>query len=87
MSEHTPGPWKVIDEQNSEWAYIDNRDESINICQVPEQDESYMLNAKLIAAAPDLLAACKIVLDNINIHHNFTHLRETMESAINKATE
>lgn len=61
---HTPGPWKVHDR----W-YIGTDGEGIRTCthaevkccvNVPASDEEqHEANARLIAAAPALLAACK----------------------------
>lgn len=65
---HTPGPWRVdIDPRpGMEW----NREvvaDGLTICfmahsnlRAPERDEA---NACLVAAAPDLLAACRLALD------------------------
>ena len=61
MSKHTPGPWVVYDDSN------DGKTNRIEIAargktvariyhSVPEED---LLNARLIAAAPDLLEALK----------------------------
>lgn len=62
MTAHTPGPWKV------EGDALDVRDaEGDNIVTVkygddPERAEA---NARLIASAPQLLAALKLTLDTI----------------------
>jgi hypothetical protein len=48
MSKHTPGPWDIIDQ------YIIAGDESV-ICQWESYSDE--ADARLIAAAPDLLAA------------------------------
>jgi hypothetical protein len=61
MSKHTPGPWVVYDDSN------DGKTNRIEISargktvariyhSVPAED---LPNARLIAAAPDLLEACK----------------------------
>lgn len=69
---HTPGPWKVgrlplrleVDENPIPLIYT--HDGGLEIAQVrtsaPEPGEREA-NARLIAAAPDLLAACKAALD------------------------
>ena len=52
MSAHTPGPWK-----ESEWA-VWAGDEMVVDCGIPMlgmSPESAIANARLIAAAPDLL--------------------------------
>lgn len=86
-SKHTPGPW-TFDGQH--------RRVSKNmavICHVGDlctdsQWEQDRANARLIAAAPDLLSACRIALEAIkDAHHGIsTDDREaTIEQAIAKA--
>ena len=89
MSEHTPGPWQVCDGRehgvetlNGEW-----------ICDCIETPA----NAKIIAAAPYLLAACKKLMDRvidgsttvyeINSLQDTESTFEAIEAAIKKATE
>mgnify|MGYP001582264356 CR=1 FL=1 len=61
---HTPGPW-VIDEFMSEHGFYKIRRESDALCHVhsfadsDEPTSEATSNARLIAAAPDLLAACE----------------------------
>ena len=73
-SKHTPGPWKVIDgdshngypEEQSEYEYrvipesTEPRPDNL-IASFWDTDWGYeaLANAALIAAAPDLLAACE----------------------------
>src|SRR3990167_7407928 len=57
MSKHTPGPWKLVAcERGQKWAILSEQeccpDHDRLIAFVGEDD-----NARLIAAAPDLLAA------------------------------
>ena len=60
MSEHTPGPWKYgVRRDGSMWLSLGN----------PEKGPHYQgdlvaseADARLIAAAPDLLAACEVVV-------------------------
>ena len=69
MSSHTPGPWKVCGDlrsvcslQGPEW----NARRSRNICRMQDArltKETQEANARLIAAAPDLLEALKNILD------------------------
>jgi len=74
---HTPGPWKhkhvkktyynqqtgapCIDE--TDW--IDSDNESIALIVNGRNRDTSITDAKLIAAAPDLLAACEIVQANL----------------------
>jgi hypothetical protein len=60
MSEHTPGPWKAVRERLSpgrEWRIeaADAENYNWHICQCFDLDGE--ANARLIAAAPELLAA------------------------------
>ncbi len=61
MSEHTKGPWRTDASYTDVFA---GDDEFICSCEgsrngLPLRDEEDLANARLIAAAPDLLAACK----------------------------
>ncbi len=63
MAEHTPGPWTVSDTHPSDgWMGWNVKGGRAYICAVVDGcqsvDENYA-NACLIAAAPDLLAACE----------------------------
>jgi hypothetical protein len=64
MSAHTPGPWRVARLRSGAWAVVDRgtRDivPSIFTQRDGGEDEA---NARLIAAAPDLLAALKYLLE------------------------
>ena len=58
-TKHTPGPWKVNDKTLSgAYQISDNKSGSLRICTVTNapNDEA---NARLIAAAPDMLNAMK----------------------------
>lgn len=66
-SKHTPGPWKI----NTDWYHID-APRGLTVAAVfgstgPHAAES-KANAKLIAAAPELLAACKAMLPIVDSH-------------------
>lgn len=72
MSKHTPGPW-VIDHETrptevctihntthrNGWVYVRGE-----IGYWSADEDENMANARLIAAAPDLLEALKIIMDN-----------------------
>jgi hypothetical protein len=66
-AKHTPGPWTIDDNRNLE------EDPGIDINQAdggrvalvaptPDEPERSMIDARLIAAAPELLEACKRAL-------------------------
>jgi hypothetical protein len=62
MSTHTPGPWKAEYRETSLAVYQRTRSGAKTghpICVVSRKDKA---NADLIAAAPDLLNACKVAL-------------------------
>lgn len=59
MSGHTPGPWVV---ESADWW---KKDEGVVRYYVRhDPPEIQMMNARLIAAAPDLLAAAKLAAMN-----------------------
>jgi hypothetical protein len=62
MSRHTPGPWDTTTRQGSwDWVVYQKADPNIEICQMfhdgTDLNEMGEANARLIAAAPDLLEA------------------------------
>ena len=81
MSEHTPGPWSRTDERPARpyfvaqvcpthmpWAYVAAGNPTGGSgWPVVDMDTMPVMraNARLIAAAPDLLAACKSVLERM----------------------
>lgn len=75
----TPGPWVIKNCWRTGMALIqDTRGEDIAIC-----DEGFpQLNARLIAAAPDLLEACEQALAGVPTDHGaFQTLRAAIEKA------
>lgn len=76
MSKHTPGPWigagpsfgdplpRYTTEIVTEWE--GDEGDVISICEMPfhHHDDENEANARLIAAAPDLLEACKAALSD-----------------------
>ena len=73
MSAHTPGPWKFSVGDGGEWwvgddqeAVIrDSKNEFIAVLAVdPDNFTQEVANARLIAAAPDLLAALKRMIEH-----------------------
>ncbi len=65
---HTPGPWKVPAPKDPYWIF-DSK--GVPICSFSsvgsKRDERHIHNAALIAAAPELLEACKLALDELQI--------------------
>lgn len=58
MAEHTPGPW------TNPWDHLIQGAGGAPVCEVHGQHMS--ANARLIAAAPELLAALKLAADAID---------------------
>lgn len=97
MSEtkHTPGPWEW--DEPSNWygtaARVMVREPYGKIAQVQlsgwKPRSMAIANARLIAAAPDLLAACEAALEACELEMQFildnNKLRETLQAAIAKA--
>ena len=72
MSKHTPGPWRVVDSWNDHMVEGQNGEEIIwqdGPHNTPTINEA---NARLIAAAPDLLEALEdlILLAQAVMHEN-----------------
>jgi hypothetical protein len=111
MAAHTPGPWKAYAylngafdiESESPYAGASNYLVISSRNQHHSRDDEMHANAKLIAAAPDLLAVCRFFLDGIDGGHikcapyidfdpNATQLEirspaERLRAAIEKATK
>lgn len=93
MASHTPGHWKIADQSDFiEGRYhIEDENGDALICygaSFYEEPNPGRANARLIAAAPDLLAACKALLAE---HANQdprteTHAQAAAKRAIAKAT-
>lgn len=89
---HTPGPWKLADECYSPDGYVwaSDNDELVAVAGYDCSDLPTITraaNARLIAAAPDLLAALATLIEDCEAHgltDNDAHLREA-RNAITKA--
>lgn len=92
MSKHTPGPWYVdIDKSTAIWSYSIRSPIREQIATVNKYRVSGRWpDARLIAAAPDLLAACRSMLNTTGGSENWngeTHESlKLIEAAIAKAT-
>ena len=71
MSEHTPGPWEASEGVPSDIWHVDMPDRQFSITVSRGGDdwdmtvEEVQANARLIAAAPDLLAALVDLVDDV----------------------
>ena len=64
MSAHTPGPWSIeIDHQTEAPEFIRayHKGEMFDIATLSDETKDIKANARLIAAAPDLLAALFLI--------------------------
>jgi hypothetical protein len=78
MSKHTPGPWKLLKNEDREEYTVTTKDGKPNyhrgLASVsfgfsePVETEQHA-NAKVIAAAPDLLEACKTMAEWFKREH------------------
>jgi hypothetical protein len=87
---HTPGPWEVIDNNRKGDLYIGAKNDVnafaiANIILPLIDSATVRANASLIAAAPDLLAACQAALEEIQ-HFSFGTVKQ-ISDAISKATD
>ena len=71
MSKHTPGPWKsrASGARSASFSVIAEMDERL-VASVPPRfhgpgDSDGQANARLIAAAPDLLEACALTINRV----------------------
>lgn len=83
MSKHTPGPWFYdVHPDKSQAIFWDSRGYTVfHLSHTFPND--VRANARLIAAAPDLLAALK---DAVEIAESQGHIVKTARAAIAKAT-
>jgi hypothetical protein len=84
---HTPGPWRAelgdvpyAEFENEAWI-VDC--DAHSVCTLDGPADCNMANAHLIAAAPDLLAACEIALEA----SEHEHVRKALRAAIARATQ
>ena len=94
MNKHTPSPWRTIESANTTMRTVVGPDfpgqgyiADVNLCRTNDaQDVDGEANARLIAAAPELLAACQQTLAYF-LRSQQSHAPEVkaLQSAINKA--
>jgi hypothetical protein len=91
MSKHTGFLWVVEDETGSEhggyFVYDRSTDDALIIAETWDIGEpgDYIGNARLIAAAPDLLAICKAIADSPTSNILRSEIYMTLRGAIAKA--
>ena len=80
MSAHTPGPWKAQEFAGAVNVWGKQKGKAVAYyCLTPD-------DARLIAAAPDLLAACKAV-EASHVGGHYSAAFEAVRDAIAKATK
>ena len=95
-TKHTPGPWRENSQGDSEYIFSEVYGAIAIIPHGGIHRDEHKANAKLIAAAPDLLKAaisCRDIADKCNhamlpghIQELLKHIETTLTEAINKAT-
>jgi len=91
MSAHTPGPWAVEEgyDGSRTVAFMRSPNRTVNVAATqdarPKGHEATTANARLIAAAPELLAACRAALDDDDDQPLQGETRRLLERAIAKA--
>lgn len=87
---HTPGPWMV--DQNDQFIHVIEPISGIGPCSIPlnggEMREEDIANARLIAAAPDMLVMLNETLSRLPLEMNLEGemFRDALVSVIAKAT-
>lgn len=71
-TKHTPGPWLYEGHPNALIIWSDEKSRSTEICHITPHGDLHNsvgeANARLIAAAPELLEACLFVMKYHNMH-------------------
>jgi hypothetical protein len=95
MTEHTTGPWRLHQWSKaagnpgvySRVTAVSNDLEDVDICRFdlfPDAGDAHEANARLIAAAPEMLAALKMVLQHGRIDDSESRMAQ-VAAAITKA--
>ena len=94
MSRHTPGPWRVFGRMTGK-VISENGPGMVEICEtgdfrdaelVPFNAERWNADARLIAAAPDMLKALEEISDIEPDPDNMDRFHEIALAAIDRAT-
>ena len=86
MTNHTPGPWHIQPGESSR-VYLVNNDQGHAIGEIVHTDTRKPADARLIAAAPELLAALRDLLAATPQTYDNRHERAAALDAIEKATK
>ena len=101
-SQHTNGPWEILMNPKEDYLLIENVDrcDFHPVCAIYGEGKKQEANAQLIAAAPELLEACKSLVEVLDgnglsalemveeLKHSNDYLESTKEAlaAITRAT-
>ena len=90
MGEHTPGPYRIGDAGGTIFGPKSNEPAPVTIATLPPasrrvSQSERRANAQLLAAAPDLLAACRRVLRAIEWSETGDRLAATEQAALLRA--
>ena len=93
-AQYTPGPWTITvyppDDYGAEdlCAYIDGNRKHVAHCMPPDGTSTELrdANARLIAAAPELLEALKLIANAENSALDLAYCKGIARAAIAKAT-
>jgi len=90
-AQHTPGPWHVATYGEGSASFYAVKRGPATICRVvevdPMLDRTGDANARLIAAAPDLLAACKEALALLNNPDADGYDADQIDGILNRAIQ
>ena len=92
MTTHTPGPWEIGNREGEHLPILDSAGNYLALADfenVANNADKVDANARLIAAAPDLLKAVQFIADSIdcgNYAANSASIEGYVRAAIAKAT-
>lgn len=85
-AKHTPGPWRYQEESDA-YTHIVRAGENFFVCQLPQSTRGRAeADARLIAAAPDLLRVAELLVSWLDEDEGAHKLCDTARAAIAKAT-
>lgn len=84
MNKHTPGPWEVKTNSIGN-PTVESSSSMFIICHTPLATNETRCNARLIAAAPEMLEALEHIIQTPEYSHLYPGTKELAEAAINKA--
>lgn len=90
QAKHTPGPWQAV-ALAVRWAVTTTaKPRTFNICIINNDRDEQEANARLIAAAPELLAALKAARPHIGVGYSAVQrhaITSQVDAAIAKTTD